>query len=288
VLPLQNLSRDPEQEYFADGMTDALITDLGKIGALRVISRQSIMRYKGSKVPLPEIARELKVDAVVEGSVQRSGDRIRVTAQLLDGKTDRHLWAESYERDFRDVLKLQSEVAQAVAREIRITLTPEERRGLEDSRRVHPEAYRLYLQGRHQFNKRTVAAFETSIKLFHQALENEPDSALAYAGLAESYGILPFYEGAGNRRLAGGGTCRSGICALLRRLGLAGGGRETAACDQAQTGLCRQPPLVRGVPECHGTPRGCDFRGPAGAGTGPAVRADASHWRSSLLLRAPV
>jgi TolB-like protein/DNA-binding winged helix-turn-helix (wHTH) protein len=196
VLPLQNLSRDPEQEYFADGMTDALIMGLGKIGALRVISRQSIMRYKGSKRPLPEIAGELNVDAVVEGTVQRSGDRVRITAQLLHGRTDRHLWAESYERDFRDVLKLQSEVAQAITHEIKIAVTPEEQMRLGSERQVDPEAYRLYLQGRYQFSKRTVPAFEKSIQLFRQALEKDPDNALAYAGLAESYGILPFYIGA--------------------------------------------------------------------------------------------
>ena len=190
VLPLANLSRDPEQEYFADGMTDALITDLGKIGALRVISRQSIMRYKGSTKPLSEIARELNVDAVVEGTVQHSGGRVRVTAQLLHGKTDRHLWAESYERDSRDVLNLQSEVAQAVAREIKVTLSPGEASRLATVRSVKPEAYALYLKGRYHYFKWTPDDFRKAIEYFQKAAEADPDWAPAYAGLATSYGRL--------------------------------------------------------------------------------------------------
>jgi TolB-like protein/DNA-binding winged helix-turn-helix (wHTH) protein len=126
VLPLENLSRDPEQEYFADGMTEAVITDLGKVSALRVISRTSVMQYKGTKKPLPEIARELNVDAVLEGTVARSGNRVRITANLLHAPTDRHLWAETYEGDLGDVLALQGEVARAIAEQVRIKLTPEE------------------------------------------------------------------------------------------------------------------------------------------------------------------
>ena len=196
VLPLENLSADPQQEYFADGMTEELITNLGKISALRVISRTSVMRYKGTRKPLPEIARELNVDAVVEGAVLRSGDRVRVTANLVHARTDRHLWAESYERDLRDVLSLQSEVARAITSEIQIKVTPQEQARLASARSVNPEAYRLYLQARYHFSRRTLPAFDKSIQLFQQVLEKEPDSALAYAGLAESYGILPFYGGA--------------------------------------------------------------------------------------------
>jgi TolB-like protein/tRNA A-37 threonylcarbamoyl transferase component Bud32 len=195
VLPLENLMGDPAQEYFVDGMTEALIADLGQIEALRVISRTSVMQYKGVKKPLPQIARELNVDAVIEGSVLRSGDRVRITAQLIQATTDRHLWAQSYERDLRDILALQSDVAGAIANEIKIKLTPQEQARLARGRSVDPEAYRLYLQGRYYFSRRTLPAFDKSIQLFQQVLEKDPGSALAYAGLAESYGILPWYGG---------------------------------------------------------------------------------------------
>ncbi len=195
VLPLENLSGDPEEEYFADGMTEELITDLGKISALRVISRTSVMRYKGTKKPLPEIARELNVDAIVEGTVQRSSDRVRITANLLYAPSDRHLWAQTYERDLRDVLSLQDEVARAIAGQIRAKVTPREHARLASARPVNPEAYRLYLEGRYYFFKRTLPAFEKSIQLLERALEENPNSALAYAGLSESYAILPFYGG---------------------------------------------------------------------------------------------
>jgi TolB-like protein len=143
VLPLENLSKDPEQEYFADGMTDELITDLAKIASIRVISRGSVIRYRGSKKPLAEIARELNVDAVVEGTVLRSDDRVRITAQLIHAQSDRHLWAESYERDLRDVLMLQSNVAQAIAQQIKINITPQEQQRLVASCIVNPDAYEL-------------------------------------------------------------------------------------------------------------------------------------------------
>jgi TolB-like protein/Tfp pilus assembly protein PilF/predicted Ser/Thr protein kinase len=190
VLPLANLSGDPEQEYFADGMTDELITNLSKIRALRVISRTSVMGYKGAKKPLPEIARELNVDAVVEGSVLRLGDRVRITAQLLHAPTDRHLWAESYERDLRDVLALQSEVAKAVAREIKIVVSPQEQARLASARPVNPEAYRLCLLGRFHWNKRTEEGFKNAIDQFQRAIEIDPAYAPAYAGLADSYILL--------------------------------------------------------------------------------------------------
>jgi TolB-like protein/DNA-binding winged helix-turn-helix (wHTH) protein/Tfp pilus assembly protein PilF len=196
VLPLENLSRDPEQEYFADGMTEELITNLGKISALRVISRTSVLRYKGTKKPLPEIAKELNVDAIVEGTVLRSGNRVRVTANLLHAATDRHLWGETYERDLRDVLSLQDELARAITKEIQIKVTPQEQADLASAPAVNPEAYRLYLQGRYEANKRTVPAFAKSALLFQQALEKDPGYSLAYAGLAETYGLLPFYGGA--------------------------------------------------------------------------------------------
>jgi TolB-like protein/Tfp pilus assembly protein PilF len=190
VLPLENLSRDPEQEYFADGMTEALIADLARIGALRVISRTSAMRFKGVRRPLPEIARELGVDAIVEGSVLRAGDRVRITAQLIDAATDRHLWAGRYERDLSDVLAIQSEVAQAVAREIQVQLTQQERAHLDARRRVDPEAHEAYLKGRFLWNQRSRPALEAALLLFNRAIERDPTYAPAFSGLADSLNIL--------------------------------------------------------------------------------------------------
>ena len=152
VLPLENLSGDPEQDYFADGMTDALIGNLVQMGALKVISRTSAMRYKNTAKTLPEIARELGVDAVIEGSVLRSGDRVRIMAQLIDGRTDRHLWASSYERDLRDVLTLQREVARAIAEEILVKLTPEQQARFSPVSPVTAGAYDAYLRGRYSWN----------------------------------------------------------------------------------------------------------------------------------------
>jgi serine/threonine-protein kinase len=193
VLPLANLSRDPEQEYFADGMTEALITDLSKIGALRVISRTSAMRYKGTDKSIPEIARELNVDAIVEGSVLRVGERVRITAQLIHATTDEHLWAESYDRILSDVLALQSDVARAIAQEIKIKLTPQERARLARPGRLNPEAHDAYLRGRFHWNKRTEAAVKKAIEYFQQAIESDPGYAMAYVGLADSYNILGYY-----------------------------------------------------------------------------------------------
>jgi len=190
VLPLANLSGDPEQEYFADGMTDELITNLSKIGSLKVISRTSVMQYKGAKKPLREIAQALGVDGVIEGSVFRAGNRVRITAQLIHAATDRHLWAESYERDLRDVLALQSEVAGAIANEIKIKLTPQEQARLASARPVNPEAHEAYLKGRYYWNLRTEEGVKKGIEYFQQAIEKDPGYALAYAGLADSYVLL--------------------------------------------------------------------------------------------------
>jgi TolB-like protein/DNA-binding winged helix-turn-helix (wHTH) protein/Tfp pilus assembly protein PilF len=193
VLPLENLSCDPTHEYFADGMTDALIGDLAKIGALRVISRTSAARYKGVKKSLPEIAGELKVDAVVEGTVQRSGDRILIRAQLIHAATDQHLWAESYERDLRDALKTQSEVAQAIAREIKVIVTPQERARLAGVLQINPEAYEDYLKARYVWNKRTPESMKKAVEHFERAINLDPNYAPAYAGLADSYSMLSDY-----------------------------------------------------------------------------------------------
>jgi TolB-like protein/Tfp pilus assembly protein PilF len=196
VLPLVNLSHDPEQEYFVDGMTEQLTSDLGQIGALRVISRTSAMHYKGTSKTLPEIARELHVDAVVEGSVERSGDRVRISAQLIEASTDRHLWARSYQRDLRDVLRLQEDVAQAIATEVRIKLTPQEQIHLSNARPVNPEAHEAYLRGFYELRKNAPIGLyvagqrestEKAIKYFQQALALDPNDALAYAGLADAY-----------------------------------------------------------------------------------------------------
>ncbi len=195
VLPLANLSGDPEQEYFADGMTEELITDLAKIGALRVISRTSIMHYKGTRKTVPEIGRELNVDAVVEGSVLRSGGRVRITAQLVEAATDRHIWAQSYERDLRDVLSLQSEISRAVVRQIQVVLAPDERARLAGARTVDPDAYQSYLQGRYQWNKRTAAGLTKAISQFEEAVARDPGFAPVYVGLADCYSSLPDYSG---------------------------------------------------------------------------------------------
>jgi serine/threonine-protein kinase len=192
VLPFQNLSRDPEQEYFTDGIAEALITDLSQVSALRVISRTSAMRYKDAKKTMPEIARELSVDAVLEGSVQHSGERVRISAQLIHAPTDTHLWAGSYDRELQDVLGLESSVARAIADEIQVTLTPQEKAQLTATRQVNPDAYEAYLRGRYEWNKRTAEGLRRAVDFFQQALAKDPGYALAYAGLADSYFSLAY------------------------------------------------------------------------------------------------
>jgi TolB-like protein/DNA-binding winged helix-turn-helix (wHTH) protein/Tfp pilus assembly protein PilF len=194
VLPLDNLSGDAGQDYFADGMTDELTTRLSNISALRVISRTSVMHYKGTKKTIPEIARELNVDAVLEGSVLRSGDKVRISSQLIQASTDKHLWAESYERDLRDVLALQGEVAGAVAEHVRAKLTPQERASLASSPTVNPEAYEAYLQGEYFWNQITEEGIKKSIEYFQKAIQLAPDYAPAYASLAFSYNLLASSE----------------------------------------------------------------------------------------------
>src|SRR5437667_1510668 len=187
ILPLQNLSNDPQQEYFVDGMTDELITDLAKIGNLRVISRTSVMSYKGTRKSLGTIAGELNVDAVVEGTVLRSGNRVRVTAQLLGASPERHLWADSYQGDLADVLSLQDRVARSIAREIRVSLTPEEQAHLTSMQPPDPEAYDAYVRGRHYASQINPDGFEKAVVNFGRAIELQPRYAQAYADLAEAY-----------------------------------------------------------------------------------------------------
>ena len=192
VLPLANLSGDPEQDYFADGITEELITDLAQVKALRVISRTSVMRYKTNNESVPDIGRELKVDAVVEGSVQRSGNRVRITAQLIQTSTDRHLWAETFERDLKDVLSLRDEVASAIARKIQIEITPQERARLSRTQSVVPEAYVAYLKGKHLADRMDPDSLKKAIEFFEQAVQKDPNYAVAWAALAHADFLLSF------------------------------------------------------------------------------------------------
>jgi TolB-like protein/DNA-binding winged helix-turn-helix (wHTH) protein len=193
VLPLQNLSADREQEYFSDGLTDALITDLAQIRSLEVISRTSSMQYKGTKKSMAEVARELKVDGVVEGTVQRSGDRVRITAQLIDATNDRHLWAQSFERSPSDVIQLQDDIAQSISAAIATVAQPERAR-LRRKRPVDQEAYDNYLKGRYELNKRERVALARARDFFDRATVKDPDFGEGYAGLASCYLILGEYE----------------------------------------------------------------------------------------------
>ena len=190
VLPLDNFSDDASQNYFADGMTDELITDLAQIRALRVVSRTSVMMYKGTRKPLAEIARALNVDAVVEGSVLRSGDQVRITAQLIQVPADKHLWADSYEGNVRDTLALQNQVARAIAEEIRIEVTPQEQAALKSAKKIEPEAYEAYLKGRYLWNRRTGDGLKKAVEYFNQAIAKDPNYAAAYSGLADTYALL--------------------------------------------------------------------------------------------------
>jgi eukaryotic-like serine/threonine-protein kinase len=193
VLPLQNLSADPEQEYFSEGMTEALITELQKIKSIRVISRTSVMRYKKTEKLLPQIAQELNVKALVEGSILREGNMVRITVQLIQASPEKHLWARPYDREVKSVLALQSEVAQAIAAEIDALVTPDERARLNASHEASAEATEAYLKGRFYWNKRTAADLWKAIEYFNRAIEADAGYALAYAGLAQTYVILPEY-----------------------------------------------------------------------------------------------
>jgi TolB-like protein/DNA-binding winged helix-turn-helix (wHTH) protein len=187
VLPMRNLSGDPTQDYFADGMTEALITELGKTSALRVISLQSVLRYKGSRKPISDIARELNVDAVIEGSVLRSGDQVRIDAQLVQAEPERHLWSETFERNMRDVLALQSDVSRGIAREIQVSITPEQRVLLSRSYSVNPEAYHAWLRGRQLYSRYSDEWFDSAIAYLQKAIRLDPTYAPPYATLASVY-----------------------------------------------------------------------------------------------------
>ena len=271
VLPLRNLGGG---DYFADGMTEALIADLGKTGALDVISRTSVMRFKDSKQALPEIAKALNVDAVIEGSVLRDGRRVRITAQLIDARTDRHLWANSYDRDVKDVLALQGDVARAIAQEVHFALTNKEESRLSEGRKpVKEEALDAYLQGRFYQNRRGAESLTRAVNYFEQAIKIEPRYAQAYAGLADTYILLGSVgfrvaahrsdgqsegrcpAGAGHRRLDQRGAHIARDAPLLVRLGLErrrGGIQEGS---QPQSQLSVGAPLVRDLPLGDGAAR---------------------------------
>jgi TolB-like protein/DNA-binding winged helix-turn-helix (wHTH) protein/Tfp pilus assembly protein PilF len=202
VLPLQNLSNDPNQDYFSDGITDALTTELAQIGALRVISRTSAEHFKGTRETLPEIARKLNVDAIVEGSVTRSENRVRITAQLIDARSDRHLWAETYERNLRDVLALQAEVSRDIATEVKVKLTPQEQARLSSARSIAPETYEAYLKGRYYYEKLSVAGFREALRYYQEALNSDSNYAPAYVALADAYTKLGIWNGLPSREAA--------------------------------------------------------------------------------------
>ena len=214
VLPLENLSGDPDKEYFSDGMTEALIADIGKIRALKVISRTSVMRYKDTDKSLPEIAIELNnVDAILEGSVMHAGGEVRITVQLIRASTDEQLWAESYTSKLENVLSLQSKIAKAIAKEIKITLTPEEKNRLESVKKIDPEAHEAFLRGKHFWNKRTGDDIKKGLEYFKEAVNIEPLYALAHVGIAESYVLLHQYADLPSRE-----TYPKGKAAALKAL----------------------------------------------------------------------
>ena len=208
VLPLENLSNDPDQDYFADGMTEDLITDLAKISALRVLSRTSVIHYKRTKKPIPEIARELNVDAILEGTVTRDNGKVRITAQLIRAVPEKHLWADRYEGNLSNVLALQDSVAKTVAHEIQIKLTPREQAALATHRSIDPVSYELYLKGQHLWEISGEPGLKKSREYFEQAIDRDPGYALAWAGLADAYvrlaswGVLPRQEAAPRARAA--------------------------------------------------------------------------------------
>lgn len=197
VLPFQNLSGDAAQDYFADAMTEELTSDLGKISSLRVISRTSAMHYKNTQKTMPQIAQELGVDGVIESSVVRSGDRIRITAQLIDARSDRHLWSESYERDLKDVLALQSEIAHTIAGQVRALITPDEHQRLRQPATVNPESYNAALLGTYFVRKHSKPSIDKAIEYFQDAIRIDPNNARAYAGLANAYFEREIWGGVG-------------------------------------------------------------------------------------------
>ena len=213
VLPLENLSGDPDKEYFSDGMTEALIADIAKIRSLKVISRTSVMQYKGVRKPLPEIAKALNVDAILEGSVMHAGGEVRITVQLIRASTDEHLWANSYTDKLENVLSLQSKIAKAIAKEIKITLTPEDKNRLESVRKINPVALEAYLKGKFFWNKRTGDDISKALEFYKESIGADLTYALAYVGMAESYNLLHEYA-----RIPSGETYPKAMAAAIEAL----------------------------------------------------------------------
>ncbi|MDX1673536.1 MAG: hypothetical protein R3314_01945 [Longimicrobiales bacterium] len=196
VLPFTTIGNDPENEYFSEGIHEDIIAQLSRIDGLKVISRTSVMRYAGAEaLDLREIARTLDVSAILEGSVRRDSPRVRIVAQLIDGQSEGHLWAETYDRRLDDVFAIQSEVARRIADALAVTLSPEDQRRVEERPTDHPGAYEEYLKGRHHWNRRTADGLEAAIRHFNRALELDSAYAQAYAGLADAYLLLPYYAG---------------------------------------------------------------------------------------------
>ena len=213
VLPLDNLSNDPQQEYFSDGMTEALVSGIGNIRSLKVISRTSIMRYKGTNKSIPEIAKELNVDAILEGSVMHAEGEVRITVQLIRASTDEQIWTDSYTDKLENVLSLQGRIAKAIAREIKLTLSPEEELNLSSNKKIDPKAYEAFLRGKHFWNKRTGDDIKKALEYFKEAVNIEPLYALAHVGIAESYDLLHQYTGISSRE-----TYPKGKAAALKAL----------------------------------------------------------------------
>jgi len=194
ILPFTNISPDPADEYFADGMTEELISTMSRIGGLRVIARTSVMGYKGGQKKISEVAKELEVGTVLEGSVRKAGDRLRITVQLIDSQTSDHLWAESYNRELKDVFAIQSEISETVADALRVQLLTEEKEKIEEEPTKNIEAHTLYLKGRYYWNERSEGGLKKAIQYFERAIEKDVNYALAYVGVADAYSILVSYE----------------------------------------------------------------------------------------------
>ena len=290
VLPLENVSGDVSQEYFADGMTDELITTLGQISALRVISRTSAMLYKGARKPLAQIARELDVDAVVDGAVFRSGNQVRITAEIIDARNDTHLWSHSFSGELRDALALQQTVARAIADQISRTVNSHERAVLRQSAVVDPQAYEAYLKGRYFWNKRTGDDFRKASEYFNQAIARDPTYAPAYSGLADTYALmgdweygvlapldaLPRAKAAAIKAIAlddALGEAHTSLAFLLDAFDwdLASADREFRASDRPQPRLRYGASLVRLALEPAGQKRRSDRGNEEGPTPGPAV-----------------
>ena len=306
VLPLENHSSDPTQDFFSDGMTEALITGLAKIEGLKVISRTSVMRYKKTAKPLKEIASELGVGAVIEGSVLRIDDRVRITAQLINARTDEHIWAESYDRQIQDLFALQSEVAQAIACQVRVKLTAQDEQRLGDQRTIDPEAHEAYLKGRHFWYKRTPDDVRKGLTFFEQSARIDPTYAPAWTGIADSYVVdggdyLGHRVGGGlrqgerggaesgpARRTPGRGAYVAGRRGGRLRLGLGERRGRVPPRDRAQPELRHGAVLVRGFSGTSRSGRRRDRRGEAGDRDRPAVADHQLHAGVGLLLRAPL